>query len=1411
MLPRDSHGVAGIVAGRISPALYRCNLAEIRSGASSRALALLACLRRCVALLLVLMVGASAAVADPLAEPNVPGPLKPWVPWVLHNADERACPFRFNSSNGERHCAWPGRLNLELDGRGGRFTFDVEVYRAQWLALPGEAQFWPQQVTIDGKPAPVTAEDGVPGVFVANGTHAIAGRFEWDALPENLKIPGTLGLVSLSIDRRTIEVPRIDEQGRLWLQANADAAASGARLEVRVERLLTDAIPFQVTTRFALTASGKNQEVVLPAAVLAEFVPLSLNSALPARLESDGKLRVQVRAGRWEVIVTARRMAPMQALALPGSGGEEVWAFAPQNALRVVNVEGGTQIDAQQTQLPAEWKRYPAYRMQTGDVLRFNELKRGDPQPAADALTLTRNAWLDFDGGGFTLQDRISGTLSRTWRLEAAAPLVLGRVAVDGQDQLITRGEKDAGVEVRRGRADILADSRIDAPKRTLAATGWQHDFQSLSMRLNLPPGWRLLTATGVDQVSGAWLSQWNNLLDFFIVLIIALGCGKLWGWRWVLIAALALALSYHESSAPRTAWIVALAAVALARVVVNLGRFGTAVLWLKRLSWLALALVLIPFLVQQVRQTLYPVLERPGAEFAPAANVPEPVAAPAAPAAEAMRAPSAPPPAAQQENDAAASSSAGNADYARILRAQQPKMQDLAQRSQQLDRLDPKAKVQTGPGLPSWNWRVHTLSWSGPVQRTQEIELWLVSPAMNALITVLRLALVLWLLARLADYRWRVPRLPSAGGAGAAAVAILAAILVAMPGESRAEATPSPELLKELKDKLLQPPQCLPQCAEIARMHVNAANDALRLRLEVHAQQQVAIPLPAAARQWLPHTVLLDGKPTAGLLRDEQGALWARVPAGVHQLVLEGTLREHDSVQLALPLRPRRVEADVAGWTLEGVREHGAADTALQLTRRDRNGAGTLQGENLPPFVVVERTLELGLEWTVRTRVTRQTQANVPAVIEVPLLSGESITSAEPRVQNGKALVSMGPQSSAIEWESALAETPAITLTAANDARFVEVWRVNAGTHWRVAATGLAPVSHQDEGRWMPRWQPWPGESVALAISRPEGIDGQTITIDRSHLVLRPGIRATDAALSFTLRSSRGGQHTITLPAQATLQRIAINGQAQSIRLEERALRLPLTPGTSNVEVQWQEARGIGWRYVASEVDLGTPSVNARTQIVLPRDRWLLAVSGPTVGPAVLYWGVVIVIVLVALAMARAPGSPLPAWQWLLLGLGLSQESLLSAALIVGWFFAVALRERYADALTHTRWRFNLVQLALLAFTIVAAVALYFAVRHGLLGTPEMQVAGNGSNHYRLQWYQDRSSSVLPTPAAISASIFVYRALMLAWALWLAYALLKWSRWAWGAFSKGGVWRRIALVLPGRGRRDAGAPASTG
>jgi hypothetical protein len=84
----------------------------------------------------------------------------------------------------------------------------------------------------------------------------------------------------------------------------------------------------------------------------------------------------------------------------------------------------------------------------------------------------------------------------------------------------------------------------------------------------------------------------------------------------------------------------------------------------------------------------------------------------------------------------------------------------------------------------------------------------------------------------------------------------------------------------------------------------------------------------------------------------------------------------------------------------------------------------------------------------------------------------------------------------------------------------------------------------------------------------------------------------------------------------------------------------------------------------------------------------------------------------------------------------------------------------------------------------------LFLAVEHGLLGSPENRLPAT-SSAFNLNWYQDRSSPLLPTATLISVPLIVYRLLMLAWSLWLAVSLLNWLKWGWECFSSNGLWNK--------------------
>jgi hypothetical protein len=346
-----------------------------------------------------------------------------------------------------------------------------------------------------------------------------------------------------------------------------------------------------------------------------------------------------------------------------------------------------------------------------------------------------------------------------------------------------------------------------------------------------------------------------------------------------------------------------------------------------------------------------------------------------------------------------------------------------------------------------------------------------------------------------------------------------------------------------------------------------------------------------------------------------------------------------------------------------------------------------------------------------------------------------------------------------------------------------------------------------------LPQWQPWPGEKVSIVITRPAGVAGQTLTVDNLKSTLTPGLRATDVATEALLRASQGGNHVFQLPAGAELLAASVDGETLPLQAADGAVTVPITPGRHLLRLGWREAQGMGWLLRSQGLRVGASGVDDRTEIEVPADRVVLAVGGPRIGPAVLFWGVLIALVGVAWALARSRISPLGFCAWLLLGVGIAQTSLIGAVIVAGWFFAFALRERFGApiAARYGDGVFNPVQIGLIIWTLIAAGQLLDTVRVGLLGFPNLMIQGNGSDSRHLYWYADRFADAAASVWVVSIPVLLYRGLMLLWALWLAASLLKWIRWAWQCFGSGGYWLRTNAAKLQRATTvtgDAVAPA---
>ncbi len=1321
---------------------------------------------------LILTMAASAA---PLPDTDtIPPSLDPWKAWVLHGEEKRFCPTSYNDGETFR-CVWPSALDLDLDRNGGRFNQQWLVVVEGRVPLPGSETHWPLNVKVDEKPVPVVKKNGMPSVLMTPGRHRVEGTFVWHALPEMIRIPAKSGLVNLSVDGRKIDFPQLDSNGRLWLQNRKQSPAEQDRLDIRVCRLVNDTIPMRISTLFQINVSGRAREITLQGALPEHFIPLSLDSRLPARISPEGELFVQARPGRWEIRVMTRSKGPVQSVKparMPY--GEEIWAFQSQNQLRMVKVEGVPSVDATRTDIPENWKRFPAFIVRPGDQMRFKEIRRGDPEPAPDQISLKRTWWLDFDGKGFTIRDRITGTMSRQWYLAMNPPAILGRVSVDGSDQLITLHGKDQkpGVELRKGRLDLVAESRFEASAKDVPAVGWDHDFESVTGVLNLPPGWRLLTVDGVDAMPGTWFSRWT-LLDLFLVLIISLSVWRLWNWRWGLLALLAVGLTWHEPGSPHLVWLHLLAAAALLRFMPEGWMRKIITLWSVG-SFITLVALAIPFIVHQVRWGIYPQLEPVASHVRLQARQHET-------AGQAMD--KAMPPLedlAAKKMPSRIKSYVSSGAYTR---------KRVHARQQALMIQDPNALIQTGPGLPRWKWRSFRMKWNGPVEKSQQIHMWMLSPAVNLVLCFVRVFLLAFLIFRFTGFlRWKLPQTAFSFAAVLVCVLLIPGIAA---GETRNTCYPPDTILKTLKQRLLEKPDCLPDCAESPQMKLTVDPDRVMILFKIHAAIETAVPLPGSLDLWRPARVLMDGSPAAGLMRDKGGLLWVLVPAGIHTATLIGHTPAGSSFRLPLAFKPRKVIVQSDGWQVEGINPEGRVEGGIKLIRTRQTSKDDFfrSAGTLPPFLRVERMLSLGLTWKVRTTVRRVSPAGTPVVVSVPLISGEAVTTAGVNVLDEQVQVNMDPGVREIRWDSTLQQKNVIKLKAPEDVPWTETWVLDVSPVWHCETAGIPVIHHQESGHWRPQWQPWPGEEVLISVSRPEAVPGQTVTIDAASLTLSPGKRFCKADLSLKIRSSRGGQHKIVLPGGIRLQQVKISGKTLPIREQGRDLIVPLRPGSQDVEVNWHRNSALSIAMRAPAVGIGKQAVNADVVFQMPGNRWILLTGGPRLGPAVLFWSYLLVIVIASIALGRVPWTPLRTGSWLLLGLGLTQVHPLVSIMIVGWLLVLGMRGK--NPLPGGWLSFNAGQIILVFWTLAALSGLYVAIQTGLLGIPNMQISGNDSSAFRLHWTQDRIGALMPMPWVISLPLFVYRILMLLWALWLASSLLKWLRWGWRCFGEGGLWKK--------------------
>ncbi|MGB5446253.1 MAG: hypothetical protein WBM99_12180, partial [Psychromonas sp.] len=427
-----------------------------------------------------------------LAQPTAAPPS--WEQWVADRHPDLNCPVQI-AANMQKVCHWPGEFVGTIVDDGMLFEMSVQVFSEEALVnLPGNKQNWPSALTVNQQSAPVIDNNGMPRVHLKKGASIIRGKFLWQEIPSAIAMPDEIGLIKVFRNNNLLPTSINNDQLILSLHKKTEQINDKNALKIQVYRALEDGVPMRLTTLIKLFVSGKPREVTLGRVAIAGSQTVYLQSLLPARLEEDGMLRVQVKPGVHEITLNSRFSDNLKRISTDKVSAEwpqyEYISFIADVRIREVNISGVKSIDTSLVEVPEQWKSLPTYRLENNDTMLLTTTTRGDGAAHQNSINIDREIWISFDGKDAIAKDNISGKMEQGWRLDAAKTVQLGQASVSAIPVLITHFAGHDGVEIRSPQINLQAVSSLPQVNK-INALGWQTDAAKLTATIHLPPGWR--------------------------------------------------------------------------------------------------------------------------------------------------------------------------------------------------------------------------------------------------------------------------------------------------------------------------------------------------------------------------------------------------------------------------------------------------------------------------------------------------------------------------------------------------------------------------------------------------------------------------------------------------------------------------------------------------------------------------------------------------------------------------------------------------------------------------------------------------------------------------------------------------------------------------------------------------------
>ncbi len=1337
---------------------------------------------------------------------NIPSDLLEWKDWVAYKQEFRDCPYlaRKDSSKKENYlCAWPSTLRLEVNDKQLMFSQNWSLLDESKIPLPGNINQWPQNVKVNNKDTVVLKINNKPYLHLKKGDYQIKGITPWVKRPESIQIPNEIVLLDLFINQKKIEFIK-RKNNQLWLGSVKQIEKEEVDfIKVWVNRLINDGHPMTMTIALELDIGGRAREEILTKLNLEKYQLMSIVSKLNTQVDSQGNLKIQLKPGSYEVRLKFKIHGFPQEIAFNETGQfwpkQEIWVYQNNERLRSTQIINASAIDSEQG-FVNQWSALPHYVVNHQEALTIKEGHRGISH-SSDRLSLQRQMWLSFDNETYYFFDTIKGSKSKDWRLNTLPEYKLTQLKNHNKERLITysnnnQDQQITGVEVRTPNIDVFAGGEVPSNKMN-HASGWDINFATTKVNLSIPPGRKLIAISGADSSYGDWLGKWN-LIDLFFVLIITAMVFKFFGLLASLFALTTLTLGYHESHMPTFLWLNLIASISIVNKI-------TKPSWLKAFNiyrWVSVGLLLLnllPFIAQQIRFTLHPQLEMSRSISA-------------------------------NEYDRFRSENSNDLydEEVQLYENKHPKLMmaksesrvskpksivvtgSRIQRADLDNSYEQGAIIQAGKGKPNWRWKQASYGWNGSVEGGEQVNLHILTTNWVRLLRVMLIIFsLLWLLTILnkgfniksgmkkvlgsskGDFKNKT--LTNTASIGLAI--FLGVSSFSFSEKLSAKEYPSEALLTELHNRLYPKPLCAPNCVSVANAEMIINDQAVILELSYQSGADLASLLPES-NDWNIEAISVNGKPSKALWRNKSGQ-WLSLKSGLSNVKIMARLKVKSDLVIRFPEKPLRLTHKIKGWELSGINNQKISGNSIQLTRiepivrADSNkvsNSGLRKNQpyeqSIADLFLLTRKFHFGSQWRLTTEVTRQAPQKGTITTKIPLLSFEHPLQNTDKIKNGLMHLVLPNNTYSTRWDSIIKSeskddigSENFELTALDDPSISELWEILVYPNWNIEISGIPAVSpntYSSDDYWIYQYYPRAGEKLTFKLSKPPAVLGESVAITKisqSHAISK---RKTATNVQIDYQATRAEPLIIDI-GEHQIKSVKQDQSKINLTKVDGKITVGLKPGKHQIELLIEAPIPVDFKQVIKSIKIGRDFSNLTSQVNLPDNRWLLSASGDGYGPAILYWGELIFFLLLAIGLSRLSFSPLNYWQWLILGLGMSTFSWPALALVAIWLLASQWKRENKDSIIKYVILGNWLTVV---STVFAVLALVGAVPFGLLQSPDMGVAGNGSYGHSLIWFLDQGKDSLGDIVFYTLPLWIYKVLMLIWATWLSFSLIKWLSW---------------------------------